>query len=140
METTPGGDPHSGNGVQARRIKNRRRKKRGEAPSNGKTDWEAIAVKAQTEVKELQEKVQELEEGLENLQEKYSTLRGRYETVSKAAMDERSATKLKILQSLWGTIVNFQAKCRDDRIRIDALVDAYMPVLKKGVEEASKPL
>lgn len=145
MERALGNDPHSGNGDLTKSAKRRKRKKKRdadaqEAGSNGKTDWKAVAVKAQEELSTLKEQVQQLEEGLKHHRAKYTSLRKRYETVSAAAMDEKAATKLRILLSLWGNMVNFQARCREDRKRIDELVDAYMPALKRGVEEASKPL
>ncbi len=134
METILGNNPHSGNEthVEGRKNGKRRRKKKKEAPSNGSTDWKAAALKAQAEVTALSEMVEDLKAEVQYNRWRHSEAKAALDALSKAGLGPRAAAKLSALQSLWGQLVNFQSKCEEDKRRVDALVDAYLPVLKQA--------
>jgi len=138
MDKTPGSDPHSGLLLKKKKRRKRKRKKprTDRSPStdgNGKTDWKEVARAAQ-------EQVNSLEQSLASQRKRYRDLVTRFKLVEKTGLDERAAVKLRIFQNLWSRLINFQAKCPEDKKKVDTLVDEYMPALKKAVQDASKPL
>jgi molecular chaperone GrpE (heat shock protein) len=140
MDKTPGSDPRSGLPLKKKKRRKRKRKKpkserqpQAQVDGNGKTDWKEVA-------KASQEQVTSLEQSLASQRKKYQELVTRFKLLEKTGLDERAAVKLRIFQSLWGRLINFQAKCPEDKKKVDTLVDEYMPALKKAVEAASKPL
>lgn len=139
MEKTPGRDPRSGKKIRKRnrkkpKAKKRREQKLQQGPKpNGKTDWKEMA-------KASQEQVKSLEQTLASQMKKYRDLVTRFKLVEKAGIDERAAVKLRILQHMWSQMINFQAKCPEDKEKVNKLVAEYGPAMKEAVAEASKPL
>jgi len=141
METTHGSDPRSGNGISLKKKKRKTKKKTTPvAPSNGGTDWKAVALKAQEEANELKVRVRHLEKEADLYKKKCSELKKRFDTAFSGVLGEREAVILKTLTSLWGTLINFQAYCSVDKKRIEELVESTLPVLKQRVEVTTRPL
>jgi len=138
MDTAPGNNPPSGQPQQKKKRRRRRRKRAADSPQpsangNGKTDWKGLALA-------LQENVKQLEENLARQREKYNSLKSRFKVLADTSLDERAAVKLRVFNHLWGQLINFQAKCPEDKKRIEELVDQTMPALKNAVIRASKPI
>ena len=135
MAQDPGNNHHSGTEETPKRKKRKKKKKKPKlhTKGNGKDSGEEL-------LEPLAEENKKLTAELEASRQRYQDLRKRFVRVEKAGMDERAVVKLRCLNHMFGRLINFQATCKEDKARIERLVQDAMHVMKDQVEKASKPV